>query len=266
MKSDDPKGDLACAPAAQSKEQDTALETARALARRQDRAGSVLLKAINLAGGQMEDVLSTLPNQVRGPLEEAIKAGLTRSYGAAARTRGGPFRSDRAHRTLATLSGALGGVGGLPTAIAEMPVAITLIFRAVQAVAEAHGEDPISDEVRVECLRVFGMGGPGEVDDGIDTAFVGARLTLTGPALQRLIAAIAPRVAAVLGQKLAAGAVPLLGAAAGAGTNYAFIDYYVEIAHVHFGLRALQRSADADAVLAAFHDELRSAKPPIRRA
>jgi uncharacterized protein (DUF697 family) len=43
----------------------------------------------------------------------------------------------------------------------------------------------------------------------------------------------------VLGQKLAAQTVPILGAAAGAATNYAYTSYYQEMAHVHFGLRRL---------------------------
>ncbi len=237
-----------------------------ALAARQHRAGSVLLRAVTFAGGQVEDVLKSLPAGARGQLQEAVRAGLHRSYDAAARSRGGPVRGDRAHRVLAALSGALGGVGGLPTAIAELPVAITLIFRAVQEVAETHGEDPTAAETRLECLRVFGAGGPGEADDGIDTSFVGARLALTGAAVNRLIATIAPRVAAVIGQKLATQAVPVLGAAAGAGTNYAFIDYYVEIAHVHFGLRALARRYDPALVTAEFHRQLAARKLPTRRA
>ena len=47
--------------------------------------------------------------------------------------------------------------------------------------------------------------------------------------------------------------MPILGAAAGAGTNYAFVDYYVEMAHVHFGLRKLARTYGEDAVSEQFH-------------
>ena len=243
-----------------------------ALARRQFRAGGLIMKAVNLAGGQVEDGLKLLPTPVRQQIEGAVRRGLTRSYEAAAWTRGGRFadrvRTDTGHRVLASLSGALGGVGGLATAIAELPVATTVIFRAVQGVAAQYGEDPTSAETRVECLRVFGSGGvTGDPEEGLDTAFLGARLSITGPALQKLIARIAPRVAAVLGQKLAAQAVPILGAAAGAGTNYAFISYYVELAHVHFGLRQLAREHGEQAVVDAFHEELAHLSPPtVRRA
>ena len=50
----------------------------------------------------------------------------------------------------------------------------------------------------------------------------------------------------VLSQKLAAQTVPVLGAVAGAATNYAYTSYYRDMAHVHFGLRRLAIEADRD--------------------
>ena len=242
-----------------------------ALAQRQHRASGVLLSAITFVGGQVEDTLRLLPAGARRQIDTAARAALQRSYELAARSRSGRMAgvasTDAMHKALATLSGALGGLGGLPTALAELPVATTVIFRAVQSVAEAHGEDPLSEETRLNCLAVFGAGAPGPDDDGIDTAFIGARLGLTGAALHGLIARVAPRFATVLSQKLATQAVPVLGAAAGAGTNYAFTDYYVEMAHVHFGLRAVIREhGDATVVEDAFHAALAACKLPVRRA
>lgn len=240
-----------------------------AIAVRQRRANGHLMTAINFVGGQVEDMLKVLPKGARDQIDIAARAALIQSYNAASRSRSGLGRSvvgDGVHRALATLSGAIGGVGGLPTALAELPVATTLIFRAVQGVAESHGEDPISEATRIECLRVFGAGGPTSGDDGVDTSFFGARLSLTGPALQGVLAKVAPRFAAVLSQKLASQAVPLLGAAAGAGTNYAFTDYYTEMAHVHFSLRALCRDYDDAQTLDEFHRSLAALKSPVRRA
>ncbi len=231
------------------------------LAIRQDKARGILMSAVTFAGGQVEDGLSLLPKEARAKLEAAARRALLQSYDTAEKVRmPGPLNSDRGHKVLASLSGALGGVGGLPTALVELPIATTVIFRAVQNVAESYGEDPTSEETRLECLRVFGSGGPGDEDDGIDTSFVGARMSLTGPALNKMINVIAPRFATVLGQKLATQAVPIIGAAAGAGTNYVFVDYYVEMAHVHFGLRALTRNHDADDVAEHFHKVLNARK------
>lgn len=239
-----------------------------ALAQRQRQANGVLMKAINFMGSQVDDVLRMLPAGARGQIEDAAKSALEHSYEVAARSRTAPagqmIRGDRAHRILTTISGALGGIGGLPTALAELPVATTMIFRAVQDVAETHGEDPSAPETRLNCLAVFGAGGPLADDDSLDTAFFGARFALTGGAVHGLLAKVAPRFATVLTQKLASQAVPLLGAAAGAGTNYAFSGYYVEMAHVHFGLRRLSRDHGDDAVLEAFHAHL--AQRPITRA
>lgn len=240
------------------------------LAKRQAKARGVFMQIVSFAGGQVEDGLSLLPDGVRGRVEGAAQTALSRSYSAASATRGkGRFTrrldGDRAHQVLASVSGALGGVGGLPTALAELPFATTVIFRAIQGVASAHGEDPDDPMIRAECLRVFGFGGPGKEDDGVDTSFIGSRLTLTGPAVQKLISTIAPKFAAVLGQKLAAKSVPLLGAIAGSAMNFSFTRYYTEIAQVHFGLRALTLEHDENAVLDHFHAEVLALKAPVVR-
>ncbi len=64
--------------------------------------------------------------------------------------------------------------------------------------------------------------------------------------MNSLIAKVAPRLSAVLGQKLAAQTAPVLGAVAGAAVNYAFTSYYQDIARVHFGLKRLARDSGAD--------------------
>lgn len=249
---------------------DQARDEIAALAARQRRAGGVLMKAITFVGGQVESGLRMVPKGFRDQIEAAARTALEISYTAASRSRGGAMgravAGDRMHKMLATLSGAIGGFGGLTTALAELPVATTVIFRAVQGVAAEYGEDPLSVETRLECLRVFGSGAEGPEDDGIDTSFLGARIGLTGPALHKLLSRVAPRFATVLSQKLAAQAVPVLGAAAGAGTNYAFVDYYTEIAHVHFGLRKLSREFGEAQVIDEFHRLLGAAQVPVNRA
>lgn len=233
-----------------------------ALADRQRRANTRLMKAITFVGNQVEDGLKILPQGVRSQIDSAARSALENSFRVARASRSGKLaqtgRSAQFHKVAGAITGALGGAGGLPTALAELPVATTVIFRAVLQVAEEYGEDPEAEETRIECLRVFGAGGPGDGDDGIDTSFIGARMSLSGSALQSLLSKIAPRFGFVVSQKLAAQAVPVLGAVAGAGTNYAFVHYYTEMAHVHFGLRRLMRHYNGDQVLDAFHGQ-----PPV---
>lgn len=250
---------------------DAARAEIAALARRQARAQGLLMRLITMVGGQVEDGMKLLPAAMRSRVDALAAQALRQSYHLAARSRSPQalrraLTSDRAHKWAAAVSGAVGGMGGLATAAVEIPIATTMIFRAVQSVAEANGEDPHSAETRKHCLAVFGEGAMGEGDDGVDTAFLGARLSLSGTALHGLIARVAPRFAALLGQKLASQAVPVLGAAAGAGTNYAFIGYYTEIAHVHFGLRRLVRAHGEAAVLDLFHRELAALRKPLLRA
>ncbi|MDX8347304.1 EcsC family protein [Cognatiyoonia sp. IB215446] len=237
------------------------------IAQRQKRANGVLMSAINFVGGQVEDSLKLLPKSTRAQVDALARKALRQSFDVAHASRqgaGSNIGSDRLHKLVGTVSGAVGGLGGLPTALAELPVTTTVIFRAVHHVATEYGEDPDAPETRMECLAVFGAGGPGSADDGVDTALIGARLSITGAAVNGLIGRVAPRFAAVLSQKLASQAVPVLGAAAGAGTNYAFIDYYVAMAHVHFGLRRLARIYGEEAVLDEFHRVLAAAKVPVQ--
>jgi hypothetical protein len=67
-----------------------------------------------------------------------------------------------------------------------------------------------------------------------------------------MIRKVAPAVAATLGRKLAGQAVPVLGAAAGAGINYAFMAHYQDMARVRFALKRLAMTHGEDAVLAAW--------------
>lgn len=239
------------------------------LAARQDNATGVLMQVVSFLGGQVEDGMKLLPERARKRLDAAATRGLRASYDTAGRSHAGVGRyvaTDRAHKALATVSGALGGLGGLPTALVELPLATTVIFRAVQGIAAEYGEDPLSIETRAQCLHVFGKGGPGDKDDGVDTTFIGARLGLSGAAINKLISKVAPQFATVLGQKLAAQTVPVLGAAAGAGTNYTFVAYYTEIAHVHFALRKLARTYGTDQVADAFTQEVVKLKTPLLKS
>lgn len=224
------------------------------IALRHKAAGGVLMKLVNAAGGQIENRLEMLPDPVKLRIEAAASRALELAYRVAGQSRRSRdfALGDKGHLALATLTGAAGGLGGLATALAELPVTTTVIFRAIQSIAAGHGFDPDDPVVRAECLQVFAAGSPLQQDDGVNTSFLAARVTVTGPAIQRLIASISPRFAALLGQKLAAQAVPVLGALTGAGINYAFMNYFQEMAHVRFGLMRLSRNHDPAAVRAAF--------------
>lgn len=235
-----------------------------ALAARYARANGGPMSLLNRFGGTVEKQMANLPESVRQRIADLSVQALEQAYGAAAR--GGRLGrlGGRRQMALAGLTGAAGGVGGMPTALAELPFTITLILRTIQEVAETHGFSPEDPATRRACLEVFSAGSPLAADDGVNTGFLGARLTLTGPALHKMIAKVAPKLAAALGQKLAAQAVPVLGAVAGAGLNLAFVGYYREMAEIRFGLLRLGAHHDPAEVSAAFAAAAASARPVLR--
>ena len=63
----------------------------------------------------------------------------------------------------------------------------------------------------------------------------------TAPALVRFIAQIAARFGVVVSEKVAAQAVPVIGALGGAVVNYAFVEHFQSMARGHFAVRRLER-------------------------
>jgi hypothetical protein len=219
------------------------------LAQRYKRANGPVIRLVNRLGNSLESQLSALPETFRAQIERLTAQALETSYGVASHA---PDLGQRAPMVAAVAAGAAGGAGGLATALAELPVTVTLFLNTIRSVAREAGLDPDEEWVRAECLQVFAAGSPLAQDDGVNTSFIGSRLALSGSAVQNLVAAIAPKLAAVLGQKLAAQAVPVLGAVSGAALNAAFLSYYREVARVRFELVKLGQLHGVEAVEAEF--------------
>lgn len=243
---------------------DVDLELLR-LAKRYARAGHTGIEVLNALGTQADSLLDRLPKAARDRLTDVTVEALHGALSVAHSSRQMvPDQAGWLNTALSTAMGAAGGFGGLPTALAEIPVTTTLLLRVIEGVAAEHGFDPAEDNVRFDCVQVFASAGPLDHDDDADIAFLSARMALSGTAMQALITRVAPRLGVVMGQKLAAQAVPVLGAVAGAATNYAYTRYYTEMAQVHFGLRRL--AIDGDVEHADLLEQLRATLPQIKRA
>lgn len=224
------------------------------LARQYRSASGPGIQMLNLLGGKAENLIDRLPSPVRAGLFEATEQALHVAMRAADHSRRAvPDQRPWVNTAMTTAMGAAGGFGGLPGSLVELPATTTVLLRAIQSAAVSEGFDPGATSVQFDCVRVFSSAGPLAHDDGADLGFVTLRLSLTGHALHKLIAAVTPRLAAAMGQKLAAQSVPVLGAMAGAGSNYVYTRYYQDMARVHFGLRRLAIDSDRP------HDELVSA-------
>lgn len=222
------------------------------LAQQYRRANGPVMSLVTKLGGSFEKQMSLIPATYRAQIDRMVASALTASFSVASQADRLPDIGERGRLAAAVVTGATGGAGGIATSIAELPVTISLILTAIRAEARAAGFDPDTPAIRAECIRTFGAGSPLATDDGVNTGFLSARLTLTGPAVQRLVSAVAPRLAAALGQKLAAQTVPVLGALSGAALNAAFLSYYRDIARIRFALLRLSAMHGSETVMVAF--------------
>ena len=213
------------------------------LANQYNEAESVIIKLANFAGDKIEGLLKNIPDSFESEIHKVIKKGLERAYDTSEVINKKPFLPNVPnyfHKTAATLSGAIGGATGLPGAIAELPITLTTMFSSFQRISEQYGFDRSEPEVKLECLKVFSMGGPLTSDDDLDLSFISARMGLNGQVVSNIISAASKNLIAVITNKLGAQTVPILGAITGATLNYAFINYYEEMAHIRCKLKQLQ--------------------------
>ena len=225
------------------------------LVRRHRGASGVGMELLSALGSQATNLLDRIPDGVKGQLENTTRGALELSFSAAALSRrAAPDGADWLNTALTTAMGAAGGFGGLPSALAEIPVTTTVLMRAIQGIAEENGFDPKDEATRMKCLEVFAAAGPLQGDEGAETGFLTMRVTLSTPGLKAIIGQVTPIFAQVLGRKIAAQAVPVLGAVAGAATNYVYTSYYQDMARVRFGLERIagERGLDHEALVRDF--------------
>lgn len=206
-----------------------------------DRFGNVIQAGLHRLPGSAQQLIAERARDALRLAFEASILGLANTPGEDGR---------RSYRLGGAISGALGGLGGLPTTLAELPVTTALIMRSVARIARAEGFDLAEEEVRATCVEVFAFGGPLEEDDDADLAFWGARIG--GRQVAQLLLTAAGRFAPVLAAKVGAQAVPLVGAAVGAILNTIYMDFYQRMARVAFGLLPLERAHGRAVVRAGF--------------
>lgn len=232
--------------------------------------------------GALRVALATLPKvevaPAPGTAVEAVAAGAGGRFGRLFGS--GAFH----HKALAALSGAVGGAFGLATLAVELPVSTTLMLRSIAEIAREEGEDLEDPEGALACVQVFALGGrntgasestglaenTGLAESGYFAVraalaktmaeaarYAGSKTLLdqSAPALIRFTAQIAARFGIVVSQKVAAQAVPILGAFGGAAVNTAFMNHFQSMARAHFTVRRLERAYGQPAVRAAYEVE-----------
>ena len=240
------------------------------------RLGEIAGKPIELLGRALPEVAS---KGIAAATTKALNAALA----VALRTmHNEPQAASRLlHTALASASGAVGGGFGIAALPIELPISTIIMLRSIGDVARSEGEDLADPETAIACLQVFALGGRDDEANAAESGYFAVRgilaksvaeatryiaergvVTEGAPVLVRFIAQIASRFGVVVTQKVAVQAVPLIGALGGAAVNYAFIDYFQEVARAHFTIRRLERRYGVNAVRGAYERFRRQADAP----
>jgi len=211
-----------------------------------------LMSALEQAGRFVQMGMNRLPPEVQRMVAERARDGLELAFRTAILGLEPGQRPERAgaYKLGGVLSGAMGGMGGFATTLAELPVTTGLIMRSVADIARGQGLDLQDPAVRAACIEVFAFGGPLEEDDDADIAFWATRLA--GQEMAQLMASVVLRYAPNMVTKLGAQAVPLVGAAVGAGLNLVYMEFYQRMARVVFALLPLEQAEGRAAVRRRF--------------
>ena len=236
---------------------------------------SLASRLTHAIGGRVESLGRAVPGPARrtialateGALKVALRIAL-RSLGPdepdAARPR---KASNRWHKAAAAATGAIGGAFGFAALAVELPISTTILLRSIADIARAEGEDLSSAEARIACIEVFALGGQKSDEVALEGGYLAMRATLaqsvhdsarflvrsrlageTAPAVIRMIPQVASRFGLAVSEKVAAQAIPILGAVGGAAINTAFADHFQSLARGHFIVRRLERKYGPDAI------------------
>lgn len=227
-----------------------------------------------LVGKPVEIVGNLLPRAASGLVTRASRAALGAALKLALTTlpRAPAKRGRLIHKALAATSGALGGAVGIVSLPVELPLATTLILRSIAEIAQGEGEDLADPDTALACVQVFALGGgQADAENPAESSYFAVRAALAqsmaeaahfvaehgfvgqgAPVLIRFAAEISSRFGVVVSQKIAAQALPVVGALGGALVNTAFMNHYQSIAHAHFTVRRLERAHGGAAVRAAY--------------
>ena len=216
----------------------------------------------DMAGRPVSKAISSLPDIVNKKLRGIVSDAMVHCLKVAISTLDTESREEPSGwlpKLMTGFTGGLSGLFGLPALALELPVTTTVMLRSIAQIARSEGENLRSARAKLACLEVFALGGRG-LRPGTDMSYYSTRAILakamaeaatyllergvaeqTAPVMMRLVSTIASRFGLVVSEKVAAGAIPIIGALGGATVNMAFMDYFQNLARGHFIIRRLER-------------------------
>ena len=227
---------------------------------------SLVARLSELTGEPVTQILRRMPKFVSRQIHGVVHSALAHSLQAALYKLDSPLPDlgTTGFRIVSGITGGVSGFFGLATLAVELPVTTTLMLRSIAGIAKKQGEDLSTSSARLACLEVFALGPRtrGNIP-GADTSYYAARAFLakavseaaqllaergiaqrSSPVIVELITAIGSRFGFVVSEKVAAGAIPVIGAIGGAAVNLAFMEHFQKLAQSHFAVRRLERRHD----------------------
>lgn len=221
-------------------------------------------KITGLIGAPVEKGMALLPEKWSETVNKGTRAALEKALDFAVSTMDegmGRASSNMLHKMMVAATGGVGGAFGLAALSIELPISTAVMLRSIADIARSEGERIRDLEVRLACLEVFALGSRSKTDDAAETGYFAVRSALSkavseaaqhiaekgltqkgAPAIVRFIGQIASRFGVTVSEKLAAQALPVLGAAGGALINTLFLAHFQDMARGHFIVRRLERA------------------------
>jgi EcsC protein family len=221
------------------------------------------------AGAPLNKVVSMLPRAASAGLSKAVEAAVRRCLKAAIRSLDPAKQKPPATWLSTAAAGVTGGVSGFFGMAAlpiELPITTTIMLRSIADIARHNGEDLSTLEARLACLQVFALGAR-RTAVRTDLGYFAARALMTrltgnaaayvvergaaelsGVMVSGLVAEIVSRFSIVVSDRIAASALPVVGAVGGATVNVIFIKHFQQVAQGHFTVRRLEREYGAETV------------------
>lgn len=234
----------------------------------------VAVKITNMLGAPIEKGFELLPKDWNKNIGDVVQSALLKASDMATLTMKdvpGEESSNIWHKLGVAISGGVGGFFGVAALAIELPISTSIMLRSIADIARSEGESISDLETKQACLTVFALGGESVDDDCAESAYYAVRTALartvaeasefilkkkladeSAPVLIKLIASVAERFSIQITEKLAAQAVPAIGAAGGAIINTIFMDHFQDMAKGHFTVRRLERKYGREIVKQAY--------------
>jgi len=223
----------------------------------------IVAKMTDLLGTQIEKGFDNLPTKWKENVGNITQKSLTKAVDTAIFTMKDlpkEKESNISHKVAVATSGAIGGFFGFTALAIELPISTTIMLRSIADIARSEGESISSIETKLACIEVFALGGPSKSDDASESGYFTVRAILAkslvdatkhisqkgltkegSPALVKFIIAISQRFGIQVSEKVAAQAIPVVGAVGGATINTLFIDHFQDMARGHFIVKRLEK-------------------------